>query len=374
MARCIIVVMDSVGIGALPDAQAYGDALQVNTVGNTAQHLGGLALPNFAALGLGALTRIQGVADQPSLPSRIARMGEASAGKDTITGHWEMAGIVTNVAFPTFPHGFPPDVIAAFTDICGGKAPLGNCAASGTEILAELGELHMQTGRPILYTSADSVFQVAAHEQVVPVETLYTWCNAARAWLDGPYRVNRVIARPFLGKPGAFVRTANRHDFAVEPPDNMLDQLAAQHIPVHGVGKISDIFSGRGLTSSTRVADNDEGVAATLHLLDTVGHGCIFTNLNDFDSKYGHRRDVRGYGMALERLDTQLPSLLQRLRTDDVLIITADHGCDPTAPGSDHTREYVPFLACGAVEAAQLGDVWGFELVAATVTATLLPT
>ena len=364
--------MDSAGVGALPDAAAYGDSPHANTIGNTAERLGGLQLPIFGSLGLGALTRIRGVAAQPTRPSRLARLSEMSAGKDTITGHWEMAGIVTEIAFPTFPHGFPKDVIDAFTHICDGKTPLGNIAASGTEIIADLGEVHMQTGRPILYTSADSVFQVAAHESIVDIDTLYRWCEGAREMLDGPYRVNRVIARPFVGKPGAFTRTANRHDFAVEPPPNILDRLAKGEIAAHGVGKISDIFSGRGLTSSTRIANNDEAMAATLHLLDTVEHGFIFTNLNDFDSKYGHRRDVRGYGAALERLDTQLPGLLEKLRADDVVVVTADHGCDPTAPGTDHTREYTPFVSFGNVEAEQLGIVTGFSLVEKTIEATLL--
>lgn len=364
--------MDSAGVGALPDAEAYGDSPRVNTIGNTAERLGGLQLPTFGALGLGALTAVRGVATQPSRPCRLARLSEQSAGKDTITGHWEMAGIVTEIAFPTFPHGFPLDVIDAFTRICDGNAPLGNIAASGTEIIADLGEEHMHTGRPILYTSADSVFQVAAHERVVDIDTLYRWCEGARQMLDGPNRVNRVIARPFLGEPGAFVRTANRHDFAVEPPQNVLDRLARAMIPAHGVGKISDIFSGRGLTSSTRAADNDESMVATFSLLDTVDHGFIFTNLNDFDSKYGHRRNVRGYGAALERLDTQLPRLLDKLRGDDVVIITADHGCDPTAPGTDHTREYTPFISFGNVVSEQLGIVTGFSLIEKTIEATLL--
>jgi phosphopentomutase len=373
MARCIVIVMDSAGVGALPDAQAYGDSPQANTIGNTAERLGGLVLPNFDSLGLAALTPVRGCSRPSILRSRVARLSEMSAGKDTITGHWEMAGIVTEIAFPTFPHGFPADVVTAFTAICDGKEPLGNIPASGTEIIAELGEAHMQTGRPILYTSADSVFQVAAHEKIVDIDTLYRWCEGARAMLDGPNRVNRVIARPFLGNPGAFVRTANRHDFAVEPPPNMLDRLSTANIESHGVGKISDIFSGRGLNSSTRVANNDESMAATFALLDTVEHGFIFTNLNDFDSKYGHRRNVRGYGEALERLDTQIPELIRRMRPDDVAIITADHGCDPTAPGTDHTREYTPFIAFGAVEPADLGIVNGFALVEKTVVSTLLP-
>jgi phosphopentomutase len=372
MARCILLVMDSAGVGALPDAPAYGDSLEVNTIGNTARRLGGLALPTLASLGLGRLTPVRGCDPKPASTSRIARLGELSAGKDSVTGHWEMAGVVTESAFPTFPHGFPPEVVAAFTTICDGRAPLGNRAASGTEIIAELGEEHLRTGRPILYTSADSVFQVAAHEQVVGVEILYRWCEEARAMLDGPHRVNRVIARPFTGALGAFLRTASRRDFAVEPPMNMLDRLAEAGIEAHGVGKVSDIFSGRGLCSSTRAGDNDEAMAATFSLLERVERGLIFTNLNDFDSKYGHRRDVRGYGEALERLDSQLPELLRLMRPEDTAIITADHGCDPTAPGTDHTREFAPFLAFGAVEAADLGIVTGFSLVEKSVLSALL--
>ena len=282
-----------------------------------------------------------------------------------------MAGIVTETPFPTFPDGFPVDLVSRLTDMWG-KEPLGNVAASGTAIIAELGDEHVRTGRPILYTSADSVLQLAAHEDVVAVSTLHRWCEDARGILEGPFRVNRVIARPFSGSSGAFVRTANRRDYAVDAPQNLLDRLKADKIPVHGVGKIADIFSGRGLESSTRVADNDGTMHETLELLRRADYGFIFANFNDFDSKYGHRRDVRGYGAALERFDSQIPALLEAMRPGDVTIISADHGCDPTARGTDHTREYVPFLAFGGVVPADLGIHRGLSLVGDTVTSVLM--
>ncbi len=346
MPRCVVVVLDSGGIGALPDAATYGDAPGANTIGNVARAVGGLAMPNFARLGLGALGTFRGVAATTDPVAYVARLRGRSVGKDTVTGHWEMAGIITDDPFPTYPDGFPPDVVSAFANICG-RAPLGNRAASGTDIVAQLGPLHQVTGRPLLYTSADSVFQVAAHEEVVPLERLHAWCAAAREMLVAPNRVNRVIARPFRGEPGAYVRTPGRRDFAVNAPCNVLDRLAAAGTAIHAVGKISDIFSGRAVTTSARVDDNAAGIATTLELMRTIEHGLIFTNLNDFDSKYGHRRDPRGYAAALERLDVAVPDLESALRPGDALIFTADHGCDPTAPGSDHTREYVPFVDVG---------------------------
>jgi phosphopentomutase len=371
MPRCVVVVLDSSGVGALPDAAEYGDGPNVNTIGNTARHVGGLAMPNFERLGLGNLTEIAGVPRQPEPLARVARLREKSRGKDTITGHWEMAGIITSVPFPTYPNGFPPDVIAAFTRITG-KAPLGNKTASGTEIIEELGPEHMATGKPILYTSADSVFQVAAHEEVVPLATLYDWCERARAMLVAPNNVNRVIARPFTGKPGAFVRTANRRDYAIEPPPCLLDELAAHGVAVHAVGKISDIFCGHGVKTSVRIADNREGMERTFELLERVEHGFIFTNLNDFDSKYGHRRNVRGYANALQELDAAVPRLESLLKPDDAAIFTADHGCDPTAPGTDHTREYVPFVHVSRAGGAALGTIEGLDTVGNTVRDALL--
>jgi phosphopentomutase len=371
MKRVVAIVIDSGGIGALADAAEYGDAPGANTIGNVARRVGSLHLPNFERLGLGALADLSGVAAVSRPRARIARLRERSRGKDTITGHWEMTGIQTSVPFPTYPHGFPVDVIDAFASIAG-KRPLGNKTASGTEIIEELGAAHVETGRPIVYTSADSVFQIAAHEDVVPLATLYEWSRRAREMLRAPHNVNRVIARPFAGKPGAFRRTPNRRDYAIEPPPNLLDELGTGSIEVHAVGKICDIYCARAITSSVRVADNRDAMERTFELLDRVDHGFIFTNLNDFDSKYGHRRDVRGYARALGELDAVLPALEARLRPGDEMIFTADHGCDPTAPGSDHTREYVPFLHVGPRDGALLGDVEGLDLVGRTVKQALL--
>jgi phosphopentomutase len=370
--RVVAIVVDSGGIGALPDAKSYGDAPGANTLGNVARRLGALNLPTLERLGLGALTAIAGVAADRRPQARVARLRERSAGKDTITGHWEMMGILTRDPFPVYPRGFPPEIVDAFTQIAG-KAPLGNKPASGTEIIEEFGAEHLQTGRPILYTSADSVFQIAAHEEIVPLATLYDWSLAAREILRAPHNVNRVIARPFVGRPGSFQRTPNRRDYAIEPPPNLLDDLRAGYIDVYAVGKIGDIYCGRGISSSVRVTDNRDAMEKTIELLAAVNHGFIFTNLNDFDSKYGHRRDVRGYGRALEELDSMLPGLEARLRPGDEVIITADHGCDPTAPGTDHTREYVPFLHYGATAGTDLGTVEGFDFVARTVQEALLP-
>lgn len=371
MTRCVVIVLDSGGIGALPDAVEYGDAPGANTIGNVATRVGGLTLPNFQRLGLGYLTRVRGVEATGEPEAFVARLAESSKGKDTITGHWEMAGIHTEVPFPTYPQGFPPEVIEAFSDICG-KSPLGNVAASGTEIIERFGIEHIETGRPILYTSADSVFQVAAHEEVVPLPTLYDWCERARAMLVPPHEVNRVIARPFVGAPGAFVRTPNRRDYAVEPPQNLLDRLAYSGIGVYAVGKICDIFTGRGVASSVRVVDNEDAMARTFDLLSAIDSGFVFVNLNDFDSKYGHRRDVRGYAAALERLDLHIPALEAMMRPGDVTIFTADHGCDPTAPGSDHTREFAPYIELGERRGLG-GTLAGFEHVGATVAERLLP-
>jgi phosphopentomutase len=361
MPRCLVIVLDSGGIGALPDAALYGDGPGVNTIGNVAAHCGGLVLPNLARLGLGFLTEVRGI-ENPAQPAAfVARLAESSKGKDTITGHWEMAGVHTDVPFPTYPNGFPLEIVEEFSRICG-RPPLGNVAASGTEIIERLGPEHLVTGRPILYTSADSVFQVAAHEQVVPLSTLYDWCERARAMLVPPHNVNRVIARPFVGAPGSFSRTANRHDFALDPPENILDRLEAAGAAVHAVGKISDIYGGRGVTSSVRVADNDEAMNRTIELLERIDRGLLFVNLNDFDTKFGHRRDVRGYGEALERFDRRLPEVERLLGRGDLAILTADHGCDPTAPGSDHTREFVPFVEFGA-RSGEGGTIPGLDIV-----------
>jgi len=370
MPRVLAFVMDSAGVGALPDASAYGDTSGSNTIGNVAERVGGLALPNFERLGLGRITNVRGVTPVPEPLAAVGRLRERSRGKDTITGHWEMAGVITEVPFPTYPEGFPPDVIDRFTEICG-LAPLGNVAASGTEIIAELGAEHQRTGRPILYTSADSVFQVAAHEETVPLATLYDWCERARAMLVPPHEVNRVIARPFVGTPTGYSRTPNRRDYAVPPPPTVLDRLAARGIPVHAVGKICDIYCGHGIASSIRVVDNTDAVMRALELADATDHGFIFVNLNDFDTKFGHRRDVRGYGAALERLDALLPEIIARVRPGDGLLFTADHGCDPTAPGSDHTREFVPYLEYGSAAGGDVGTIEGLGRIGERVEAIL---
>ncbi len=364
--RFITIVLDSGGVGALPDFQEYGDVSGANTLGNVARRVGGLSLPAFERLGLGNVTGIEGVPPAVRPRARVGRLRERSRGKDTITGHWEMAGIITAVPFPTYPHGFPAEIIEQFTGITG-KAPLGNVTASGTEIIEELGPEHLATGRPIVYTSADSVFQVAAHEEVIPLTTLYDWCERARAMLVEPHNVNRVIARPFTGRPGAFARTPNRRDYAIEPPPSVLDRLARHGVGVHAVGKICDIYCGHGITSSVRVTDNRDAMEKTFELLDRVDRGFIFTNLNDFDSKYGHRRNVRGYADAQGDLDSLVPRREALLRPGDHVIFTADHGCDPTAPGSDHTREYVPFVHVGPHEGTVLGELEGLDTVGRTV-------
>jgi phosphopentomutase len=360
----IVVVIDSGGVGAAEDAAKFSDDSRVNTLGNTAAAAHGLKLPTLQRLGLGCLTRIAGVEPTHSPLASWARLREASDGKDTITGHWEMMGIVVRNAFPTYPKGFPADVIERFEAIVGRKV-LGNKTASGTAIIEELGPEHMKSGRPIVYTSADSVFQIATHESIVPLPTLYEWCIGARGILVGPHRVNRVIARPFAGEPGHFVRTAGRRDYAVAPPSpSILDLLTQAGVPTCGVGKIQDIYCCQGIAAGGRTADNQEGIAKTVEWLNAGQGGFCFTNLNDFDSKYGHRRDPDGYAKALLALDRSLPEILNRLKTGDRLIITADHGCDPTAPGSDHTREFAPLLDYRpGVKGQALGEIDSFAQV-----------
>lgn len=366
MPRFLAVVIDSGGLGALPDASDFGDAPGANTIGNVAARVGGLKMPNFERLGLGNLTSIAGVPAVRQPSAAIARLQERSKGKDTITGHWEMAGIITDVAFPTYPAGFPQEIIEGFAAITG-KLPLGNKPASGTEIIDDLGVEHARTGRPILYTSADSVFQVASHEDVIPLKTLYQWCERAREMLVPPHAVNRVIARPFSGEPGRFARTPNRRDYAIAPPPNLLDRLESAGIPVHAVGKICDIYCGRGVTSSVRATDDSDALRNTVDLMERTEHGFIFVNLNDFDSKYGHRRNVRGYGQALEGLDASVPRILETLRPGDEVVFTADHGCDPTAPGSDHTREFVPYIHLSGPQNGALGVLGGLDVVGRAV-------
>lgn len=360
----VVLVIDSGGVGAAPDAAAFNDSADVNTLGNTAAAAGGLALPNFETLGLGNITDMRGVKRTASPRASWARLREVSAGKDTITGHWEMMSIIIRTPFPTYPNGFPAQLVERFEALIE-KRVLGNRAASGTQIIEELGAEHMRTGCPILYTSADSVFQVAAHEDVVPLPTLWHWCEQARSMLTGADRVNRVIARPFVGEPGRFTRTAGRRDYAVAPPQpSVLDRLAAAGVPTCGIGKIGDIYCCQGIAAGSRTGDNAEGVARTLEWLDAGQGGLCFTNLNDFDSKYGHRRDPDGYAKALLALDRSLPDILDRLKDGDRLIITADHGCDPTAAGTDHTREYAPLLDYAPGKPGRaLGDLVSFAQV-----------
>jgi len=344
--RVVWMVLDSVGIGAMPDAAQFGDPPCADTLGNIAR-LRGLRLPNLARLGLGNIKPLAGIAPAASPAASYGRCALASPGKDTTTGHWEMVGIHLERPFPLYPHGFPPEIMGEFERRIGRRA-LGNKAASGTEIIQELGVEHMRTGSPIVYTSADSVFQVAAHEEVIPLWELYKICETAREILRGPQEVGRVIARPFTGSPGHFTRTANRHDYAVPPPKGMLlDQLEERGVFTHSVGKIFDVFLGRGIRESDKTKNNADGMAQTLKALEATPEGLIFVNLVDFDQQYGHRNDIEGYGAALEQFDAWLPRLESSLAEDDLAILTADHGCDPTVPGTDHTREYVPLLAYG---------------------------
>ena len=339
-------MLDSVGAGELPDASTYGDQGS-DTLGNIAR-LVPLRLPTLRALGLG---RVAALGDPPppaSPKAAVGRMAEASPGKDSVTGHWEMMGIVLARAFPVFPDGFSPGIIREFSRRTG-RTVLGNKAASGTEIIDELGPEHMRTGSLIVYTSADSVFQIAAHEAVVPVPELYRACEVAYTLVGEGLGVGRVIARPFVGAPGRFKRTANRHDYALPPAaDTLLDRVKAAMLPVVAIGKIEDLFAGRGVTRAVHTANDEEGMDHVERQMDEVDRGLIFANLVDFDSQYGHRNDVEGYARNLERFDGRLAGVLPRLRAGDVLIVTADHGNDPTTPSTDHSREYVPLLVTGA--------------------------
>lgn len=343
--RAAIIVLDGVGIGPAADTDAYGDAGS-NTLGNVARAVGGLALPQLEALGLGCCAPLAGVAcvDRPRAAWGVAE--PVSAGKDSITGHWELCGLVVPVPFPTYPHGFPDDVLAAFTERTG-RGALCNTPASGTQVLQDYGEEHQRTGKWIVYTSADSVFQVAAHEAVVPLEELYAACTAARAMLQGEHGVSRVIARPFVGQPGAWVRTAHRRDFSLPPPGpTLLDRLAEHHVPRVGVGKVDDLFAGRGI-SSIHTATNGEAYGLIESALGSMRRGLLLVNVIEFDQTWGHRNDVPGYYGGLLALDRAVPRLLSGVREEDLVIFTADHGNDPTTSSTDHSREVVPVLAVG---------------------------
>ena len=339
-------MLDSVGVGAMPDAPQFHDPPGADTLGNIAR-LRGLRLPNLARLGLGNMKPLQGIPPAAVPTGAYGRCTLASPGKDTTTGHWEMVGIHLAHPFPLYPHGFPAVVLDEFERRIG-RHWLGNVAASGTEIIRDLGAEHMRTGSPIVYTSADSVFQVAAHEEVIPLWEQYKICETAREILRGPHEVGRVIARPFIGAPGNFTRTANRHDYAVPPPAGMLlDRIEERGVLVRSVGKIFDVFLGRGIRDGVKIKDNADGMAKTLAAMEEPSAGLIFVNLVDFDQQYGHRNDVEGYGAALEQFDDWLPEFESASRPGDLAIFTAEHGCDPTVPGTDHTREYVPLLAFG---------------------------
>ena len=368
--RALLLVCDSFGVGAAPDAAAYGDE-GADTIGNTARAVGGVRAPNLAGLGLGLLTEAPGIEPRADRGTAHGSMRERSAGNDTTTGHWEICGIVLERPFPTYPAGFPPEVVEPFERAIGRRV-LGNRPASGTEIIEELGEEQLRTGRPIVYTSADSVFQIATHKDVVPLETLYEWCRVARGILDGEHRVGRVIARPFAGEPGAFERTPDRRDFSVEPPRaTYLDLVQRSGIPVYGVGKIPDIFAGRGLTDARHSDSNDHGVDLTAEYLARDDPALVVTNLVDFDTKYGHRNDPQGYARCIEAFDRRLPELIDAVGEGGLLFLTGDHGCDPTDVSTDHTREEVPVLvAGGALEgraALDLGVRGTFADLGATV-------
>jgi len=346
LARVILVVLDGVGVGDAPDAAAYGDA-GASSLEHCATAVGGLVLPEMGRLGLGNITPIHGTPPTSRAEGIFGRMIERSAGKDSTTGHWEITGVILTRPLPTYPQGFPADLVERFEQAIGRRV-LGNVAASGTAIIQELGEEHMRTGCPIIYTSADSVFQVAAHEEIIPVEELYQICQIARNLLTGEHAVGRVIARPFTGKPGNFRRTSRRRDFSLAPPaPTLLDKLRAHGYDVIAIGKIEDLFAGRGITQSEHTGTNDEGMAAALRWIQHDFRGLLFVNLVECDQLWGHRRDPYGYARALQAIDRWIGTVRQQMRPDDVLFITGDHGVDPTAPGSDHTRECVPLLGYG---------------------------
>ena len=368
MKRVFIIVLDSLGIGHAPDAAAFGDA-GANTLGRIAK---GLSLKNLCALGLGNIDGVDAGKKTDAPRAAPGRLVEKSQGKDTTIGHWELCGLVSEHPLPTYPEGFPDEVLKAFSDATG-RGVLCNLPYSGTDVIRDYGEEHLRSGDLIVYTSADSVFQIAAHEDIVPLETLYDYCKTARRLLTGEHAVGRVIARPFVGTPGNFTRTANRRDFSLEPTGKtLLDLLSEEGYDVISVGKISDIFAGRGVTESHPTHGNAEGMEVALSMAKRDFRGLCFINLVDFDMLYGHRQDTKGYGKALEEFDAFLPALLEHLGEEDALIITADHGCDPGDDSTDHTRECVPLLIYGkGITAESLGTVEGFSAVGQTAAALL---
>lgn len=366
--RVILIVMDSVGVGELPDANLYGDSGS-NTMGNIARKVKNFKLNNLQALGIGNIDINLGLEKAESPMGSYGRAKEISPGKDTTTGHWEIAGVTLEQPFPTFPEGFSLELIEAFERAIGTKT-LGNEVASGTEIIARLGEKHVETGYPIIYTSADSVFQIAAHEEVIPLSKLYEMCETARRLLTGKYAVGRVIARPFLGTGGDYKRTSNRRDFSLKPiKKTMLEVISENSMNVIAVGKIEDIFAGVGITEAVHISNNMEGMDKTLEYMRTDKKGLIFTNLVDFDMIYGHRNDVSGYAQALMEFDGRLSEVFSAMKDSDVLIITADHGCDPTTDSTDHSREYIPLLVYGKhiKQGVNIGTRESFSDIGSTV-------
>lgn len=366
--RVFLVVLDGVGIGELPDADRYGDRGS-HTLRHVAEAAGGLATPHLERLGLGNLVALPGVRAMGDPAGARARLAERSAGKDSTTGHWELMGLVLERPFPTYPSGFPDELLARFSEATG-RGTIGNVAASGTEIIERLGAQHQRSGDWIVYTSADSVFQIAAHETTVPLDELYGACRKARALLAGDHAVGRVIARPFVGEPGRYRRTTHRRDFSLEPPEPMvLDRLREAGHPVITVGKVDDLFAGRGVSDAIHTASNAEGEDVLLDLARRGGEGLVFANLVDFDTQYGHRNDPLGFARALEQFDDALGRLVGHLRPDEILMLTADHGNDPTTPSTDHSREYTPLLATGprVKRGADLGTRSSFADVGATI-------
>ena len=369
--RVFVIVLDSLGIGAAPDAADFGDE-GVNTLKRISAS-DKFNIPNLTALGLGTVDGVDYL-PAPAPRATVARLREKSRGKDTTVGHWELMGIVSEYPMPTYPDGFPDEIVDAFVEKCALSGVLANKPYSGTVVIDEFGEEHMRTGKPIVYTSADSVFQIAAHEDVIPIDELYSLCRSARELLVGKHGVGRVIARPFVGQPGSFRRTDKRRDFSLLPPsETTLDRISAAGLDVIGVGKISDIFGGVGVTESIPTHGNTEGIATSIKLMERDFRGLCFINLVDFDMLYGHRQDIDGYAAALSEFDAALPEMLSRLGEDDCLIITADHGCDPGDSSTDHTREHIAMLEYRPGEpAVNLGTLYGFDNVGKRVEEMLL--
>lgn len=368
--RAILIVLDGCGVGAAPDAEAYGDIGEndPNTLSHLASAVGGVQLPTLQRMGLGNIVEMEGVPPQPAPIAHHGKVQPHSKGKDSVTGHWEMVGVHTEVPFPTYPNGFPPDLVEAFEAQIGRKV-LGNYPASGTEIIKQLGEEHIRTGRPILYTSADSVFQIAAHEAVIPLEELYRYCEIARALLQPPHHVQRVIARPFIGQDAnSFKRTENRRDFPLPPPPNLIDALAERGVGVYGIGVVPELFVYRGFRHAERTQNNPDHYQALLRALES-DCAFIFANFEDFDMLYGHRNDPVGFAKALEAFDAMLADLLTRLQPTDLLILTADHGNDPVTPSTDHSREYLPLLIYqrGVAQGRALGIRFSLADIGATI-------